>query len=40
MYLSRELAHKRVTVMETFWNESLWVKIKVNRDSLSYWFVL
>ena len=32
MYLSRELVHTRVTVLETFWNESLWVKIKVNRD--------
>ena len=32
MYLSLELAHKRVTALETFWNESLWVKIKVSRD--------
>ena len=32
MYLSCELAHTRVTDLETFWNESLWVEIKVNRD--------
>ena len=32
MYLSRELAHTPVTGLETFWNESLWVEIKVNRD--------
>ena len=32
MYLSCELAHTRVKGLETFWNESLWVKIKVNRD--------
>ena len=32
MYLSHELAHERVTVLETFWNESLCVEIKVNWD--------
>ena len=32
MYLSCELAHTRVSGLETFWNESLWVEIKVNRD--------
>ena len=31
MYLSCELAHTRVIGLETFWNESLWVEIKVNR---------
>ena len=29
MYLSCELVHTRVTGLETFWNESLWVEIKV-----------
>ena len=33
MYLSCELAHKRIYGLETFWNESLWVEIKVNKDS-------
>ena len=32
MYLSCELAHTRVTGLETFWNESLWVETKENRD--------
>ena len=32
MYLSCELAHTLVSGLETFWNESLWVEIKVNRD--------
>ena len=40
MYLSRELAHKRVTDLETFWNKSLWVEIKVNRDIYLIVFVL
>ena len=33
MYLSCELAHKRILDLKTFWNESLWVEIKVNKDS-------
>ena len=33
MYLSSELAHKRILGLETFGNESLWVEIKVNKDS-------
>ena len=33
MYLSCELAHKRILGLETFWNESLWVEIKVNKES-------
>ena len=32
MYLSCELAHTRMIGLETFWNESGWVEIKVNRD--------
>ena len=32
MYLSFELAHTRIIGLETFWNVSLWVEIKVNRD--------
>ena len=32
MYLSCELAHTRIIGLETFWNESLWVEIKVNID--------
>ena len=32
MYLSCVLAHTRIIGLETFWNESLWVEIKVNRD--------
>ena len=32
MYLSCELAHKRIIGLETFWNESRWVEIKVKRD--------
>ena len=32
MYLSCELAHTRIIGLETLWNESLWVEIKVNRD--------
>ena len=32
MYLSCEFAHKRVTGLESFWNESLWVEIKVKMD--------
>ena len=39
MYLSCELAHKRILGLETFWNESLWVEIKVNKK-LSHWFIL
>ena len=33
MYLSCELAHKRILGLETFWYESLWVEIKVNKES-------
>ena len=33
MYLSCELAHKGILGLETFWNASLWVEIKVNKDS-------
>ena len=33
MYLSYGLAHTRIIDLETFWNESLWVEIKVNRES-------
>ena len=33
MYLSCELAHKRILGLETFRNESLWVEIKVNKES-------
>ena len=33
MYLSCELAHKQILGLETFWNESLWVEIKVNKES-------
>ena len=33
IYLSCELAHKRILGLETFWNESLWVEIKVNKES-------
>ena len=32
MYLFCELAHTRIIGLETFWNVSLWVEIKVNRD--------
>ena len=32
MYFSSELAYTRIIGLETFWNESLWVEIKVNRD--------
>ena len=32
MYLSCELAHIRIIGLETFWNESLWVEIKLDRD--------
>ena len=32
MFLSCELAHTRIIGLETFWNESLWVEIKVNRN--------
>ena len=32
MYLCCELAHTRIIGLETFWNESLWVEVKVNRD--------
>ena len=32
MYLSCELAHTRIIGLETFWNESLWVEIKLNRN--------
>ena len=32
MYLSCELEHTRVIGLQTFWNESLWIEIKVNRD--------
>ena len=40
MYLSCELAHTRIIGLETFWNESLWVEIKVNRDILSVCFIV
>ena len=30
--MSCELAHTRIIGLETIWNESLWVEIKVNRD--------
>ena len=33
MYLSCELAHKRNLGLEIFCNESLWVEIKVNKES-------
>ena len=33
MYLSCELAHKQIIGLETFWNESLWVEIKVSKES-------
>ena len=33
MYLPCELAHKRILGLKTFWNESLWVEIKVNKES-------
>ena len=33
MYLSWGLAYTRIIDLETFWNESLWVEIKVNRES-------
>ena len=33
MYLSCGLAPTRVIDLVTFWNESLWVEIKVNRES-------
>ena len=33
MYLSCGLAHTRMTDLDTFWNESIWVEIKLNRES-------
>ena len=33
MYLSCGLAHTRMIDLETFWNESIWVEIKLNRES-------
>ena len=33
MHLSCGHAKTRIIDLETFWNESLWVKIKVNRES-------
>ena len=33
MYLSCELGHARGIGLETFWNESRWVEIKVNKES-------
>ena len=32
MYLTCELAHIRIIGLETFWNEPLWVEIKLNID--------
>ena len=32
MYLSCGHALTRIIDLETFWNESLWVQIKVNRE--------
>ena len=32
MYLSCELAHKRILGLETFWNESLWVASSKGAD--------
>ena len=33
MYLSCGLAHTRMIDLETFWNESISVEIKLNRES-------
>ena len=33
MFLSCGLASTRIIDLETFWNESLWVEIKVNREA-------
>ena len=33
MYLSCGFAHNRIIDLETFWNETLWFEIKVNRES-------
>ena len=33
MYLSCRLAHSRMIDLETSWNESIWVEIKLNRES-------
>ena len=33
MYLSCELAQRRTLGLVTFWNESLWVEIKINKES-------
>ena len=33
MYLSCGLAHNRMIDLETFWNESIWVEIMLNRES-------
>ena len=33
MYLSCGLAHTRTIDLETLWNESIWVEIKLNRES-------
>ena len=33
MYLSCGIAHTRMIDLETFWNESIWFEIKLNRES-------
>ena len=33
MYLSCRLAHTQIIDLLTFWNESLWVELKANRES-------
>ena len=33
MYLSCGFAHVRIIDLETFWNELIWVEIKLNRES-------
>ena len=40
MYLSCKLAYTRIIGLETFWNESLRVEIKVNRDIHSAKFLI
>ena len=32
VYLSHELVHKRRLDLEGYWNESIWVEIKVHRQ--------
>ena len=33
IYLSCGLAHTLIIVLETFWNELIWVEIKLKRES-------